>query len=134
MNLLKGWILLDKELLIAKNELSAITRRTNTESIRYKLYAITTTILLSKTIFKRNSDIELYLSSADLHFKEYVYKSRTLIVSRVIRFIESSTPESLFKLLDSTKEIVFSDENISNKPKKSNDSIDELLNQFGRSK
>jgi hypothetical protein len=134
MNLLKGWILLDKELLIAKNELSKISRRTNIESVRYELYSITTTILLSKVFFNKNSEIESYLNSANIHFKEYVFRSRTLVVSRVIRYIETADQEKLFELLDVTKDIIFSNEAIINKPQKNNNSIDELLNQFGRNK
>lgn len=123
---------MDKDLIIAKNEISSIDKRTNIENVRFSLYSIIVTILLSKSIFKRNSDIENYLISANLHYKEYVFKSRTIVVSRVTRFIQTADHIELFNLVDSTKEVLFTFDKIIDKPTKKDESIDDLLKQFGR--
>lgn len=66
---------------------------------KYKVIGITTQLIFSVPMFKRNSDIEPFLLEIfNLSFKPYVIKSRTLIASRVARFIsesDSSNVESI---------------------------------------
>lgn len=63
---------------------------------KYKLIGIISELILSFEVFKRNSDIELFIKQTfNMKFKPYVYKSRTLIVSRVVRLVSSADEEKL---------------------------------------
>lgn len=125
---------MDKELLLAKNDLTSISRRNKIETVRYKLLSISTVVFLSKDLFKHNIDIETILLKADIHFRPYVFKSRTLIVAKIVRIIEEASGDQLFLLLDTLKEFLFENKNISSPPKKrtGENDIDDLLDQFGR--
>lgn len=70
------------KLIIYRNELK------NKNISKYKLIGITSEIILSKEIFKYNKDISPFLFSIfNINFKNYVMKSRTLIIAKVIRLI-----------------------------------------------
>lgn len=56
---------------------------------KYQIMGITSELILSKEIFVKNSDISTFLKSVfHLEYKEYVMRSRTLILSRTVRTIE----------------------------------------------
>lgn len=55
------------------------------------MLGIVSEIILSKELFKRNTDISQFLMKVfDLSYKEYVMRSRTLILSRTVRHIYDS--------------------------------------------
>ena len=119
------------------------------------LYALYTTILLSKELFKFNVDIKNFLvpifnklqsqpefskQRKPLEFGDYVYKSRSLIIARFIRIIQKSEDKSIDILISAAQELVDSKYNnvskktpTTEKKKKSHkNSVDELLKIFGR--
>lgn len=58
----------------------------------YQMMGIVSEIILSKTLFKRNSDISDFINKVfDIEFKNYVMKSRTMILARTIRLISNSS-------------------------------------------
>ena len=72
-------------LLLFRNELK------NKNMPKYKLIGIVVELLLSKDIFKRNSNIATFLKDVfDIELKEYILKSRTMIVAKVCRDIHNS--------------------------------------------
>lgn len=74
-----------KKLVLYRNELK------NNSVPRYKTVGIATEILLSKEIFTKNSEISDFLEAVfSIQYKEYVMKSRTLIVARCCRIILNS--------------------------------------------
>lgn len=80
------------ELVLFRNELK------NKSIPKYKIIGIVSELLLSKQIFKRNKDIEKFLKEVfELELKEYLFKSRTLLVSKVIREIMCIENENLYK-------------------------------------
>ncbi|WP_121615191.1 hypothetical protein [Virgibacillus halodenitrificans] len=117
----------------AKSIVSKLDKRSDIEYIRVSLYSVLVTILLSKEIFNKNDDIKDFLQAMNIHYKGYVYKSRTLIVARVIRDIKSADDEKLHLYLTACKKILFP--NLNNKinvPKKDKTSVDELIRHFKR--
>ena len=117
----------------AKSIIAKIDKRSDNEKIRSSLYSVFVSILLSKEIFTKNDDIKEFLNAIDINFKDYVYKSRTLILARVLRNIEKSEAEDLYLYLETCKKLLFPnvDEKI-NAPKKESGSLDDLLSQFKR--
>lgn len=65
------------------------------ESIRYELYAIFTSIILAKNVFSRNKDIMNFLKNFDIEFRPYIVRSRTLILSNVLRIINEKDIQEL---------------------------------------
>lgn len=122
------------DLIIVRNTLNSISKNEKTNSIKNKLYSILVTVLLSRTVFKRNDDISVFLKSNDIDFKDYVYRSRTLIMSRVIRIVhDEEDKEKIIKWVDSVKALLYTDDTNTKKIPTSNENpIDDLLKRFGR--
>ena len=73
---------MNKKLILYRNELK------NSKIQTYKLVGIVCELVLSKEIFKNNTDIEDFIIGVfNLKFKDYLYKSRTLLVARLTREI-----------------------------------------------
>lgn len=132
-------MILDKETIYIKNLLVALDKKSNEEKLRINLYTIMITAILSKKIFKKNSDIPEFITKLNLSYKEYVFKSRTLIVARIVREVENADKQKLLFFVSELKELLF--ENNSNNSIKSShsktkitseNSVDDILNQFGR--
>lgn len=122
----------------------------DTKDIEYKrslLYSTYTVLLLSTEYFKLNIDIKEFLTpilenldnimnpKKSMVFKDYVYKSRSLIIARFIRIIQHSNQEALNLLINSIS-IIFKNENSNaeskSKKRERKNSVDELLTRFGR--
>lgn len=133
---------------VIKKYLSRISEIKDTEYKRSLLYSAYTTFLLSSDIFKLNIDIKEFLTpllqrldtifpphKRPLIFKDYVYKSRSLIIARFMRIIQRSNDASL-SLLASSLNDFFASEHSTNEAKtrrrEKRNSIDELLERFGR--
>ena len=97
-----------KELILFRNELK------NKSIPKYKIIGIVSELLLSKQIFVKNADIEEFLRDVfGMKFKNYLYKSRTMIVARVTKEIvklemDSNYRNKLYKFIqkkiDETKD------------------------------
>lgn len=62
--------------------------RLSDSSSREELLGVTITMLFSKKVFPRNLDIQQFLGEAfALEFKDYVFRSRTIIASKISRYI-----------------------------------------------
>ncbi|WP_117017118.1 hypothetical protein [Aeribacillus pallidus] len=69
-------------------------------------------LILQKKIYKRNNDIsDLIKEVFETEFLDYVMKSRTLLVSRIIRIIDSSDEQEFYKILNKFNEYVQFDNN-----------------------
>lgn len=119
----------------------------NTKSIRdehtYRAhtYGIIMTLLLSKEIFKNNKDIQSFLEENNISFKPYVFHSRTQVVGRICRIIESFDIDKLKQINNSINKIAFSSNETQSKKDPSNKKLkndenyfDSLLDQFERNK
>lgn len=74
------------------------------DKIKSQLYGYFVTLILSKNYAPMNSDLEVIMKEFNLNFLPYVYKSRTILLSRVVRIIEKKTEKELSSMLDSLKE------------------------------
>lgn len=124
-----------KNLILIKSYYRNIKSK-NTELFRMGIYGLITKIILSKEIFKKNSDINKLLNILDLKYKKYVMRSRTNIISRVIRDIERMNKKELLLFYKNIGRFLFEDIYKGRKPNKStsktNNKLDELLSQFKR--
>ena len=81
-----------KKCILFRNELK------NKNIPTYKIVGIVSELLLSKEIFRANDDIRGFLDEIfSIKFKDYLYKSRTLLVSRTIRVILSIDNQMSYK-------------------------------------
>lgn len=72
-------------------KVTGIKRGQSKEKIKMELYGIVIVFLLDKELFKRNIDIKEFLNQTSPifnSFKPYVYRSRTILIGRVLRVIE----------------------------------------------
>lgn len=78
---------------------------------RYKMYGILAEIILDKSIFTRNEDLHPFLVNIiNESYNDYVFRSRTNVVGRTIRYIEELEDKNYEqvrkKLLDFISEIL----------------------------
>lgn len=72
-------------------KVSNIKRAQSKERIKMDLYGIVIVFLLDKNLFKRNIDIKDFLNQTSPifnNFKPYVFRSRTILIGRVLRILE----------------------------------------------
>lgn len=85
-------------LIIYRNELK------NKQVYKYKIIGIVSEVIFSKDVFPKNKDIkEFLLNVFSIEYKEYVMKSRSMIVARICRYIfldETINGIYIKKLLD----------------------------------
>lgn len=81
-----------KNLILYRNELK------NKSIPKYKLIGIVTELIYSKKIFKKNKDIKIFINDIfSIELKEYILKSRTLIVAKISKEITYSENTYLYK-------------------------------------
>lgn len=86
-----------EDLIIFRNELK------NKKIYKYKLIGIVSALLLSKDVFKHNADIgEFLINVFGIEFKEYVMRSRTMVVARISKelFFIEDTKDCISRLTD----------------------------------
>ncbi|WP_085829410.1 hypothetical protein [Clostridium massiliodielmoense] len=65
------------------------------DSVRYELYSILTILILSKEVFKRNNDVDIFLKEIDIKNRNYIIKSRTAMLGKSLRTIEEADSNKL---------------------------------------
>lgn len=79
-------------LIIYRNELK------NKNVPKYKMIGIVTELIYSKTIFNQNKEIfDFVKNTFDYELKDYILKSRTMIVAKVSRIIINSENTTAYK-------------------------------------
>lgn len=96
----------NRALILLESDLNSIDPRTNTERIRYKMYSVYVNLLINRELFKRNDDIRFLSKELGLDFKDYVYRSRTLLVARYMRAIESANDSNIELLLKTAEKAI----------------------------
>ena len=77
-----------KNLILYRNELK------NKVLPKYKILGIVTEIILSKELFQKNVDLKPFLENVfGVSYKDYVMRSRTMILARTNRIINESPEE-----------------------------------------
>ena len=133
------------EIEIITKSLNKIKHTKNTEQITEQLYGIYTYILLNRNMFKRNSDLKNFIEpifekinvyyTKDIQFKDYVYKSRSLVIARFIRIIEKSNNNVRNELILNAETLLLDEQKNDgqvNKKRKRKNTVDDLLTRFER--
>ncbi|BCX31452.1 MULTISPECIES: hypothetical protein [Latilactobacillus] len=101
----------NRSLLILKDEINSIDIRTNPERIRYSLYSIYVNLLLSHELFSKNEDIKELCEQLKFPLKDYIFKSRTLLVARFMRKIEKiSDSETIILFFKTAQNLINANE------------------------
>lgn len=124
---------MNKKLTLLQSELNNLDVRTDTDRVRFKIYAIYIEILLNHDLFHHNDDIKPFCKKLNLSFKDYVFRSRTLLVSRIIRLIEKSDAQSLILYKNVANSLIESYSKGSLKENKSKIPNTNIIDKFGRS-
>lgn len=91
------------KLILFRNELK------NKQIYSYKIIGITCELIFSKEIFPKNKDIVVFLNEVfGITYKDYILKSRTMIVAKLSKFLYSSDEYLIY----SKKILIFVNENI----------------------
>lgn len=114
------------------------------DKLKSQLYGCYTSLILSKKIAPHNSDLKPVMEYFGLEFKPYVYKSRTILLSRVIRLIEKKADDELISSIEEissylnsledsseTNDTNIIEDNKEKKKKKKKNIFDDIFNQLG---
>lgn len=111
-----------------KNNISSLDKRSNVEQKRVALFSAYTYILLSKEVYEKNSEIKELIIKLNLDFKDYIFRSRTMIVARFIRILESASENEIDIYLDTIMNILFN--SIETKRQQKSTSISKTISKF----
>ncbi|TLQ06050.1 hypothetical protein FEZ48_11195 [Marinilactibacillus psychrotolerans] len=111
------------------------------DQLKNYLYGYFASLIISKKYAPNNPDLEKLMAKFGLEFRPYVYKSRTVLLSRVIRIIEKKEDEDLLLMLDNLfdfiktfdNEVIEENGNTSSKTKKKKKKniFDDIFDQLG---
>ncbi len=104
-SLLKGLRNL-KENKLLFNKIVSLKNIKNEGTLRIYLYGYSSEIILSKDIFPSNKELIDFITAMGLEFRDYVYASRTVVVSRIIREIEKREMQDLEAFRDNLIEYI----------------------------
>lgn len=122
----------NRTLVLLQGDLEQLDMRTHPERLRYKLYPIYINLLLNKNFFKNNIDIKPLCNDLSLAFKDYVYRSRTLLVARIIRSIELADQKDLLTYVKVAKKYIYAyTDKVENTDKNTNNDSN-FIDKFGR--
>lgn len=137
----------DNELIIVRNKLMNIKKTSSEEHIRTELFSILPYFIFDTTLFKRNIYIKDFLIRCDSFFyeyKDYVYASRTLLLSKIIRTVSESDKLFMYNMILEIRKLDLEEKDVekinverskkSRATKKRKNYTDELFNQFERGK
>ena len=107
-----------------------------------QLYGYFSTLILSRKFAYRNNELEEIMIYFNLEFLPYVYKSRTILLSRIIRIIEKKDDQELNKMLEELENYIEKSEleyskdklpvkNVSKKKKTKKNIFDDIFNKLG---
>lgn len=118
----------------SKSNLSKLNGATNTDLLRLELYSIITDVFLSKEYFTKNSDIVNFIDEIDLQYANYLFKSRTLLLARILRDINKADKDELILVTRSLQNLLFNkiEPDTKTKDKKSRNYVDSIMEQFKR--
>ena len=118
----------------SKSNLSKLSGRTNIEVLRLELYSIITDVLLSKEFFNKNSDIATFTNKVNLNYADYLFRSRTLLLARILRDVKKADKKELIIILRSLQLLMFNnvEPDSDEKAEKTVNYIDSLMEQFKR--
>lgn len=118
----------------SKSSLSKLDGNTNTDLLRLELYSIVTDIFLSKDYFHRNSDIVSFIDGIEFKYADYLFKSRTLLLARILRDIKNAEKDQLILIVRNLQNLLFNnvEPDTKTKVKKSRNYVDSLMEQFKR--
>ncbi|MRB22655.1 hypothetical protein GH839_17450 [Bacillus thuringiensis] len=83
------------------NKFLSLKKIKDEESLRISLYGYSSEIILSKELFTNNKELVEFISLLGLEFRDYVYASRTVVISRIIRDLQKRDMSQLEKYRDS---------------------------------
>lgn len=118
----------------SKSSLSRLNRTSQIELIQHELYSIITELILSNEYFKKNIDFKIFIEAVNLNYADYVYRSRTLLLARILRDVKKADKTQLILITEALQLLLFEDLKSDSKVRKDNTSnyIDSLLTQFKR--
>ncbi|MEH7749568.1 hypothetical protein V7659_31890 [Neobacillus drentensis] len=111
---------MERNLIYYRNELK------NKTVPKYKIMGITSEMILSKEIFRRNTDVIPFLKKVfSIEYKHYVILSRTMIVARTILLVSKSDEHEYKQIKNNLFKVV---ELMIQEMKKENDSTKNEFN------
>jgi hypothetical protein len=118
----------------SKSSLSKLNGSMNTDLLRLELYSIVTDVFLSKEHFNRNNDIATFINKINYQYGDYLYKSRTLLLARILRDINKAEKNELVLITRTLQNLLFNhiEPDTKTKGEKSKNYIDSLMGQFKR--
>ncbi|WP_414697151.1 hypothetical protein [Peptacetobacter sp. AB845] len=121
------------EMLMWQKKLKTILNIDEIEIKRMELYSLLVSVVLSKSIFKSNKELNFLFDSLNIKVKPYLLKSRTISLGKLIRVLEKSNSDEIDIFIDCFAKLL--DYKIPTSSPKSNSSknyMEELLKKYGR--
>lgn len=118
----------------SKSNLSKLNGNMNEDLIRLELYSIITDVFLSREYFNRNSDIFTFIKAINYEYADYLFKSRTLLLARILRDINKAEKKDLLLIMRTLQNLLFTDiePDTKTRDRKTKNYVDSIMEQFKR--
>ncbi|MEH6945283.1 hypothetical protein [Bacillus sp. JJ722] len=80
---------------ITFNQILSLRKIKDVDLLKVNLYGYCSQVILSKELFNNNKELVEFIGFLNFKYREYVFASRTIVISRVIRDIEKKDVEEL---------------------------------------
>ena len=106
------------------------------ELIRLESFSVIVSFMLSKEVFKVNSELKEFLNELGMDCKPYLVKSRTAMLAKTVRVFEKAEKQQLFYYIDIINkridELPEEEKNVQVNKKSKKNYMKEVLELYGR--
>lgn len=106
------------------------------ELIRLESFSIIVSFMLSKEVFKVNSELKEFMNELGMDCKPYLVKSRTAMLAKTVRVFEKAEKQQLFYYIDIINkridELPEEEKNVQVNKKSKKNYMKEVLELYGR--
>ncbi|WP_368190436.1 hypothetical protein [Blautia sp. 1033sp1_1033st1_G9_1033SCRN_220408] len=106
------------------------------ELIRLESFSVIVSFMLSKEVFKVNSELKEFMNELGMDCKPYLVKSRTAMLAKTVRVFEKAEKQQLFYYIDIINkridELPEEEKNVQVNKKSKKNYMKEVLELYGR--
>lgn len=106
------------------------------ELIRLESFSVIVSFMLSKEVFKVNSELKEFMNELGMDCKPYLVKSRTAMLAKIVRVFEKAEKQQLFYYIDIINkridELPEEEKNVQVNKKSKKNYMKEVLELYGR--
>lgn len=101
-----------------------LTTISNVSENKNDIYSVVIPLILSKKVFKKSAELKSFMETVlDFKFNDYVYKSRSILIGRVVRLVNELSVEDSVVLNEKVTKFLLDIIDINNESNKNSEEV-----------